>query len=88
MSGLLFFYMIFGKISRFNTSLSIGILPGPDSNRLIEIAINNKSTSYHPSPVKPFPALTMRTAPIISTMKRIDVILVTMPRINKIPPHL
>jgi hypothetical protein len=67
-------------------SLSMDILPGPDSNRLIEMTINNNSTSSPPSPVIPPPALTTRIIPIICIMKRIDVILVRRSIINKMPP--
>jgi hypothetical protein len=38
-----------GNISLFNTSHSIDIRPGPVSKRLIEIVINNKSSSYPPT---------------------------------------
>ena len=81
-----FLYEIFGKISRFSISLSIDTLPGPDNNRLIEININNKSTSKPPCPIKPLPAFTIRTAQIISIVKRIEVILVSNPTINNTPP--
>ncbi|HKU83886.1 MAG TPA: hypothetical protein VJP58_07580 [Candidatus Nitrosocosmicus sp.] len=50
-------YEIPGKISRFNISLSIDTLPGPDNNRLIEVNINNKSTSKPPCPIKPLFAI-------------------------------
>jgi hypothetical protein len=35
-------YISLGNTSRFNTSLSIDILPGPVNNRLILIAINSE----------------------------------------------
>ena len=87
MSELSFFlYEIFVKISRFSKSLSIDTLPGPDNNKLIEININNKSTSKPPCPIKLLSAFTIRTAQIISIVKRIEVILVSSPTINNTPP--
>src|SRR6188508_2148846 len=50
-------YLPFGNNSLFKTFHSIDILPGPVSKRLIDIAINNKSTSYPPT-IKAIPPIT------------------------------
>ena len=72
------------KYFPFQYIYSIDILPGPVSNRLIHIAINNNSSSYPPT--KPFDILTRREIPIISITKRAAVILVTTPTSRNIPP--
>jgi hypothetical protein len=74
----------FGNISLFNTSHSTEILPGPVSNSVIDIAINNKSSSY--SPTNPFANLATSVEPIISIIKKIAAILVRTPKSNANPP--
>lgn len=82
----IYLYKVLGNISLFSKSLSMDNLPGPDRAKLIAIDISNKSTSKPPCPIKPFPDLTMRMAHIISMVNNMDVILVTKPTINKVPP--
>ena len=77
-------YFPLGNNSLFNTFHSIDILPGPVSKRLIDIAINNKSSSYPPT--KPLDSLAVIVEPIISIMNRIEAILVKTPTSKAIPP--
>jgi hypothetical protein len=74
----------FGNISLFNISYSMDIRPGPVIKRLTSMAINNDSNSYPPT--NPSGSFTRTIAPIMSIIRSIADILVTIPRIRNIPP--
>jgi hypothetical protein len=68
----------FGNISLFNKFHSIDGFPGLANSKLIDIAINNKSKSYPLT--KPFDSLAVNVEPIISIIKSIADILVSIPK--------
>ncbi len=75
----------FGNISLFNKFHSIDGFPGPDNNKLIDTAINNKSKSYPLT--NPFDSLAVNVEPIISIINSIADILVNIPK-SRVNPSI